>query len=329
MSDRAAWQPSASLQQLQLRARMLASMRAFFMARGVMEVQTPILSHYANPDPAIDSFVCQYIGEGAPEPVSMYLHTSPEFAMKRLLAAGSGPIYQLASVFRQGELGSRHNPEFSMLEWYQPGFDHHELMREVDALVRALAPTGFTLSASRYLAYRDAFLEYAGIDPFVSETEDLHACVQAHGIDVSGMDRAEQDEWLDLLMSHVIEPALPGDCPVFIYDYPASQAALARIRNDVHPVAERFELYLGGMELANGFHELWDADEQAQRFTTNNRVREARGQATLPVDQYLLAGLASSEIDCAGVALGLDRLQMVFSGARRIEDVLNFSFDRA
>ncbi len=260
---------------------------------------------------------------------SRYLHTSPEFAMKRLLATGSGSIYQVCKVFRQGEVGRRHNPEFTLLEWYRLGFDHQQLMTEVDELVRELLAGALTLGNTQRLAYRDAFVQYADVDPHTASINQLQQEIKAQGIDVTGLNHTDKDAWLDVLMTHVIEPALPRDCPLFIYDYPASQAALARIRPEDPPVAERFELYINGMELANGFHELSDAQEQRRRFETDNKVRQAAGLAAMPLDEHFLAALEAGLPDCAGVALGLDRLVMLAAGANSISEVLTFDAEQA
>ena len=318
------WQPSASLAVLRLRARLLAKARAFFQARGVWEVDTPALSRAATPDPHIHSF--RLAGQdGQPR----YLHTSPEFPMKRLLAAGSGAIYQICKVFRDGEAGARHNPEFTLLEWYRPGFDEQDLMREVDALLRELVSEHLPLGETRRLTHAEALRRHAGVDPRVAGTAELRDCARRHGLTppaLLGDSDEERDAWLDLLMSMVVEPALPRDCPVFIHDYPASQAALARVHEGV---AARFELYLNGMELANGFHELADAAEQRRRFEAENRRRQAAGLAPVPLDEGLLAALEAGLPDCAGVALGLDRLLMLISGERHIAGVLAFTAERA
>jgi len=319
------WKPSASLAMLKTRARLLQRIRAFFQAREVLEVATPILSAAAVTDPYIKSYAVQDPQHAKPR----YLHTSPEFAMKRLLAAGSGSIYQLCKVFRQGEVGRQHNPEFTMLEWYRLGFDYQQLMAEVDSLLRELLDGYLTLGETQRLTYRDAFVQYVGLDPHTSTIEQLQAKVQQQGIDVTGLNATDKDPWLDLLMTHVVEPALPRDCPVFIYDYPASQAALARIRQDNPPVAERFELYIYGMELANGFHELTDAQEQRQRFEADNRARQAAGLDPMPIDARFLAALEAGLPACAGVALGFDRLVMLAAGASSISEVLAFDADRA
>jgi len=319
------WRPSASADTLVIRARLLQRIRAFFQAREVLEVDTPLLSRAAVTDPHIETFVVQEPQQGVPR----YLHTSPEFAMKRLLAAGSGSIYQVCKVFRQGEAGRHHNPEFSLLEWYRLGFDHHQLMDEVESLLRELLDGYRTLAAGQRLSYRAAFQQYVGLDPLSASVAELQAAVKQHGIEVIGLDETHKDPWLDLLMTHVVEPALPPDGPVFIYDYPASQAALARIRQSEPPVAERFELYLDGMELANGFHELTDAQEQRQRFAADLAARKASGLPGVPADERFLAALEAGLPPCAGVALGIDRLVMLAAGVKSISEVLTFDDARA
>jgi len=319
------WKPSASLTMLKIRARLLQRIRAFFQEREVLEVETPLLSSAAVTDPHIESYAIKHSQHGK----LRYLHTSPEFAMKRLLAAGSGSIYQVCKVFRQGEVGRQHNPEFTMLEWYRLGFDHQQLMAEVDSLLRELLDGYLTLGDTQRLTYEDAFVQYAGLDPHSASIDQLQAKVKEQGIDVTGLDENHKDPWLDLLMTHVVEAALPRECPVFIYDYPASQAALARIRQDDPPVAERFELYIYGMELANGFHELADAQEQRQRFVADNQMRAAAGLSSMPIDEDFLAALDAGLPACAGVALGVDRLVMLAAGAKSISEVLAFDTERA
>jgi lysyl-tRNA synthetase class 2 len=318
------WRPSATSETLIIRARLLQRIRAFFQARDVLEVETPVLSRAAVTDPHIESFVVRDPQAATPR----YLHTSPEFAMKRLLSAGSGPIYQVCKVFRQGEAGRQHNPEFSMLEWYRPGFDHLQLMVEVETLLRELLEGYLDLADTLQLSYQEAFQRYAGLDPLSASVAELQLTVQQLGIEVSGLDAQHKDPWLDLLLTHVVEPALPQDRPVFIYDYPASQAALARIRPAEPPLAERFELYLGGMELANGFHELTDAAEQRQRFEADLIHRVEAGLPTMPIDECFLAALAAGLPPSAGVALGLDRLVMLASGVKSISEVLTFDDER-
>lgn len=322
------WRPCAGLEALRLRARLLAGIRAFFAARGVLEVDTPALSAAAASDPALASFAVRYRGPGPLHGRELYLHTSPEFPMKRLLAAGSGPIYQLAKVFRDGEAGRRHNPEFTLLEWYRPGFDHHRLMDEVQDLVTGLLGE----RPARRLGYRELFLSHLDLDPLTAAVPELAAAAAARGIaPPPGMPAADPDPWLDLLLSHCIEPRL-GPGLVFVYDYPASQAALARLRRDERggpALGERFELYVDGVELANGFHELADSAEQRRRFEADNAARRARGLPVAPLDGRLLAALEAGLPDCAGVALGVDRLLMLAAGAESLEVVLAFPVARA
>jgi lysyl-tRNA synthetase class 2 len=325
------WQPTAALEVLKLRARLLERIRAFFSERGVLEVETPILSTAAVTDPMLASLATRYTGPRFPRGQAFYLHTSPEFPMKRLLAAGSGSIYQICKVFRDGEAGRLHNPEFTMLEWYRVGFDHHLLMDETDELVtRLLAPT-MTLGAAERLSYREAFRRHAGLDPHTAAAGDFAAAAKAHKIGVPSELLTQNDlaVWRDLLLTHVVEPKLGQGRLTFIYDYPASQASLARIQPGDPPVAARFELYLNGIELANGFHELADADEQRARFERQLHTRVAGDQSVVPLDERLLAALVHGLPDCAGVALGFDRLVMLAAGARTIAEVLAFPVDRA
>lgn len=322
------WRPGCTLAALHLRAELLGRIRAFFAARAVLEVDTPALSRAAVTDPALASFAVDWHG---PQPGRLWLQTSPEFAMKRLLAAGSGPIWQLAKVFRDGEAGRRHNPEFSLLEWYRPGFDHHALMGEVAALAVCLLADRLPLAETERIPYRTAFLRHAGVDPFTADVPMLRAACSRLGVSPPpGMPATDIDPWLDLLLTHCVEPQLGRGRLCFLYDYPPSQAALARIRRDESPpVGSRFELYLGGVELANGFHELGEATEQRARFDADNRARHVAGLTPMPVDAALLAALASGLPDCAGVALGFDRLLMLALGAASLDAVLAFPFDRA
>jgi len=321
------WRPSAPLEALRARADLLERIRAFFRQAGVLEVETPACSFHGNTDPAIESLATRFQGPGHGTGVPLYLHTSPEFPMKRLLAAGSGPIYQICHVFRNGELGRLHNPEFSLLEWYRPGFDHHRLMGEVAALVCHVADVELP---ERRISYAELFDEELGLDPHAASLTALRN--RAMELQVPGavdLDLPGRDAWLDLLLTHCIEPRLPARRMTFVYDYPASQAALARVRPGPPPLAERFELYLGGMELANGFRELADAAEQRRRFESEQAERAAAGQPSVPLDERLLAALEAGLPDCAGVALGLDRLLMWLTGVRDINQVLTFPFDRA
>jgi lysyl-tRNA synthetase class 2 len=317
------WQPTASLEMLRTRAGLLAGIRRFFAEREVLEVETPVCARSGTTDPAIESLHTRYIAPGAADGVRLYLQTSPEFPMKRLLAAGSGPIYQICHVFRNGELGRRHNPEFTLLEWYRPGFDHLALMDEVTSLVGELLPGG---RAEERLSYREAYERYLQIDPHSATIETLRHCALEQGIvGAEALDLESRDGWLDLLLSHLIEPHLGRGRLTYLYNYPASQAALSRIRPGYPPLAERFELYLEGMEIANGFHELSDTKEQRERFEADNKTRQARGQATVEMDRQLLAALEAGLPDCAGVALGVDRLLMVLTGQPDIRQVLAFA----
>lgn len=313
------------LDALRLRARLNALIRAFFAERDVLEVETPVLSEAGNTEPNIESFSTRFSGHvdaGAPV---RWLRTSPEYPLKRLLAAGVGDCYELGRVFRNGEAGGRHNPEFSMLEWYRVGWDDRALAQETVELVRrALALVGRQVQV-QVLSYRALFVQALGIDPLSDSIETLRAPLHDIAIDPDGLTR---DDWLDLLMTHRLQPGFASDTLTVVHDWPASQCALARIRPGEPPVAERFELYLGAYEVANGYHELNDAQEQRARFMRDNAVRAARGLPQLPVDERLLAVLSQLP-DCAGVAVGVDRLLMAMGGTTQIADVLAFAFARA
>lgn len=321
------WRPTASLEVLKLRARMLERLRAFFSARGVLEVDTPALSRAGATDPHLASFAVSWHG---PAPGTLWLHTSPEFPMKRLLAAGSGSIYQICKVFRDGEVGRLHNPEFTLLEWYRVGFDCHRLMDETAALIADALTECRAPGAPEKLSYRAAFERHAGIDPLTADAAAFAACARRHGIRApAGMPGDDVDPWRDLLLTHVVEPQLGRGRVTLLHDYPASQAALARLRPGDPPVAERFEAYLDGIELANGFHELHDAAEQRARFERDLAKRKEQGLPAVPADERLLVALAAGLPDCAGVALGVDRLVMLAAGASSIQDVLAFPIERA
>ena len=327
MSESDLWRPSASLETLRARAELLAKIRDFFRQAGVLEVETPACSRFGVTDPAIESFTTRYTGPGAARGADRYLQTSPEFPMKRLLAAGSGPIYQLCKVFRNGERGRLHNPEFTLLEWYRPGFDHHALMDEMSLLLQSLSPQPLT---EERLSYAEAFQRYLQVDPHIASAKQLRSYAIEQGIaGAEGLSLEGRDAWLDLLLTHCIEPHLGVDGICFLYDYPASQAALSRIRPGEPPVAERFELYMGGVELANGFHELTDGDEQRERFQQDNRRRRSQGLPEVPMDEYLLTALAAGMPRCAGVALGVDRLLMVLQKIPRIQAAMAFSEEHA
>ena len=321
------WRPSAGLDALRLRARLNRVIRDFFAERGVTEVETPVMSRAGNTDPNIASFSLEFNGRTDGAPRTRWLRTSPEYPLKRLLAAGFGDCYELGRVFRDGEAGGRHNPEFTMLEWYRTGWDHRELIVETAALVNtALALVGRSAQLTQ-LSYHELYRRQLGIDPATAGDAELRAALGDVVIDPAGLTR---DDWLDLLMTHRLQPAFPADQLLALYDYPASQCALARIREDGDiPVAERFELYLGPLELANGYHELADAAEQGARFDSDLRRRSERGDAMPPRDENLLAALGAGFPACAGVAMGVDRLMMAMLGTARIADVLAFDFARA
>ncbi len=309
----------------------MGRLRRFFADKGVLEVETPLLSSAATTDPQIHSFETRYQGPGAAQGRPLYLATSPEFAMKRLLAAGSGPIYQVCKAFRQGEAGRLHNPEFTLLEWYRPGFDHFQLMDEVEQLVIELADGRLPDAAAERLSYAALFQRHLGLDPHTADSETLARCAAGFPA-LAGLSGLGRDGWLDLLMSHVIQPRLGQGRLTFVYHYPASQAALARIRQpaaDAPAVAERFELFYRGVELANGFHELTDSAEQRARFERDRAQRHVQGLPFMPMDERLLAALGEGLPPCAGVALGLDRLLLVFNGLTQLSDTVAFPFERA
>lgn len=301
---------------------MLKNMRAFFDARDVLEVDTPLLASAGNTDPHIESLKSIFRNR------YYYLNTSPEFDMKRLLAVHGEPIYQICKAFRDEELGPMHNPEFTMLEWYRPGFDIQRLMDEVEALVLALADG--SSDAFRRLSYAQAFEQYAELNPHHASAEDCSECAIQHGIEQPVGLEDDKDGWLDWLLTQMVLPSLPSDQFAFIYDYPASQCALARLRQNEEgmEVASRFELFYGETELANGFHELTDADEQRQRFEAENKTRQLENKPVVKIDEFLLLALEHGLPDCSGVALGLDRLLMVLTDSASIDEVLLFPWSR-
>lgn len=305
------------MQSLQARAELLGRIRAFFSERQVLEVETPLMSHAGNTDPEIQSITTTQ---------RHYLRTSPEFAMKRLLSAGSGDIYELGRVFRAAESGSHHNPEFTMLEWYRLDFSYQHLMDEVAELVKCCGNGAFDDWPVKKLSYRELYQQTVNINPFEATEVQMSTIAAQHGITDIELNRKQ---WLDLLISHVIQPALPEHELTFIYDFPADQAALAKITNDTPPVAQRFELYLGHNELANGYQELSDGAQQQQRFDDENAIRLSRGEPLYRVDHNLVAALKSGMPECAGVALGVDRFLMAICQANSIDEVIAFAHSRA
>jgi lysyl-tRNA synthetase class 2 len=315
------WRPSASLATLRRRAAALATSREFFRLRGVLEVETPALVNAPVSDVNLGSVRVDMAGH----PTPLWLHTSPEYAMKRLLAAGSGDIFQICRVYRGAERGRLHNPEFTMLEWYRLGFSLAELMREVAALVNELLGTALPVE---YVSYRDALRRHADVDPFDSDDADLRRAARALGFDAGTRD-AGRDEMLDLIVGAKVGPALGADALTFLHRYPASQAALARLDPDDSRAALRFELYHRGIELANGYHELASGAEQRSRFAADLESRAARGLPVAAIDANLLAALDAGLPDCAGVALGFDRVLMLACDATEIDEVLAFPVERA
>lgn len=315
------WQPSATLEALQARAELNRSIRKYFIETNVLEVELPILNHAPVADMNIDPIEVPAT-EAMPK---LYLHTSPEYSMKRLLCAGSGDIYALGKVFRAGEAGGRHNPEFTMLEWYRLGIDHQELMQEVSDLLDELFTDSQVVlnDVPLFLSYQQAVFQYANLDPMSASDDDI----QALGIELAGSDLAlSRDGWLDMIMSHKVEKALPKNRLVFIYNYPASQAALAKIAEDEQGqlIAERFEVYLNGIELANGYHELTDGQEQKIRF------EKALCATNRPIDHKLLTAMTNGDAGlpkCAGVAMGIDRILMLQLGAKTLAEVISFSIE--
>ena len=316
-----AWRPSASRLAVEARAALLADIRGFFAARDVLEVETPILSRAGNPDPNMTSL-------STGEARTRYLRTSPEYPMKRLIAAAPRDIYELGRVFRDGESGRWHNPEFTLLEWYRVGWHYLDLADEVVALLRHCGHGQFEDWCCERLSYRELFLRYTGLDPFTATESDCRDLATEREITAGSLDLCD---WLDLLLSHIVQPALAGDRITIVHDFPPDQAALARIRDggEKTPVAERFEVFLGAVELANGYQELGDAEELTRRFERDNRVRSRRGDATVREDQALLEALRHGLPDCAGVALGVDRLLMACLGVQHIDMTLAFPSDRA
>ena len=322
-----AWRPTAQADFLKQRAQLIATIRQFFLDRQVLEVETPLLSHAAVTDPYVLSIPATFTPLGAEVNTAVFLQTSPEYAMKRLLAAGLGPIYQICKAFRQGDLGRLHNPEFTMLEWYRPGFNHHDLMDEMDEFLQYILHT----APAERLTYAALFEKFLRINPHAATQQQLIDCAKQQQIQIElngGI--PERNFWLNLLMTHCIEPQIGLEKPLFLYDFPVSQAALAKIRADeTPPVASRFEVHFKGLELANGFHELQNPQEQRQRFLNDLAFRSQQGMPSVAMDELFLASLAAGLPDCAGVALGVDRLVMIALNAHSIAEVLSFSFERA
>ena len=316
------WRPTASLAALRLRATLLQRARQYFAETGALEVETPSLVRAAVTDVHLESLEVR----GEDGSLAGFLHTSPEYAMKRLLCAGMPDVYQVARVFRAGERGRHHNPEFTMLEWYRLGIDHRALMRDVEALLRTLLEPQRTVSPTRHLTYCEAFEASLGVDALAADVREIAAALRRAGVDVPESLREDRDGLLDLAMATLVAPGFPADRVTFLCDFPASQAALARVRG---PVASRFEAFWGALELANGFHELGDAAEQSRRFAADLAARRRRGQPERAPDARFIAALGAGLPACAGVALGFDRVAMVATGASHIDEVIAFPAERA
>ncbi|QLZ67625.1 elongation factor P--(R)-beta-lysine ligase [Legionella sp. PC1000] len=312
------WPPSAPIEFLRQRAELLAKIRLFFTERGYWEVETPIMARYGTTDVYLSNIKATFRDE------TYYLQTSPEYHMKRLLAAGSGSIFQIARVFRDDELGRWHNPEFTLLEWYQLEIDHHALMEEMDLFLQRVMQSSPMIKKT----YQQAFLEACGIDPLSATPRQLRDLLAHYDLEnVLPPQEEDRDQYLFLLMSHVVEPFLGKEsAPVAVYNFPASQASLAKISNGV---AERFEVYYQGVELANGFHELTDAAAQATRFAQDQKIRNEKGLPFMEADHYLLQALEHGLPSCSGVALGIDRLLALALKQPEIAKIISFDFDRA
>lgn len=318
--------PTASLENLRCRAEILHRTREFFNSHGFLEVETPILSADTVVDRHLDPFHIDIPRSFGATSNKMWMQTSPEFGMKRLLAAGANAIYQIAKVFRQDEQGPLHNSEFTMVEWYRVDDTLAQGMQFTSDLAEAI----LNLGPARRISYCEAFLQYAGIDPFSTETPSLINYIKKQGIESpESLSCEDRDGWLDLLLVEKVQPNLGKDCPHLLYDFPASQAALSKIRNNNPPLAERFELYVSGMELANGYNELLDAEELMRRNHQANRLRQQDGKAILPEQSRLLAAMQSGLPSSVGVALGFDRMVMLALKAKTVAEVIAFPFDRA
>ncbi|MCC7083466.1 MAG: EF-P lysine aminoacylase GenX [Pirellulales bacterium] len=319
--------PAASLELLRLRAELLSKLRSFFAERRFLEVETPILSADVVVDRHLEplSAMLADIPRRPEGGRRLWLQTSPEFGMKRLLAAGATEIYQVTRAFRGGEIGPLHNPEFTMVEWYRVGDDMSAGMKLLSDLCESLLHCG----PAERLSYATAFERHVGVNPHLATTNELAAAAERLRADVPSGLNDDRDGWLNALLATCVEPHLGRRQPTILFGYPASQAALAIVRNDNPPVAERFELYVSGIELANGYHELLDATELRRRNAANNAARIAEEKPPLPEYSRLLAAMEAGLPPCCGVALGFDRLVMLAAGAATISEVMAFPIDRA
>lgn len=311
------------------RAAILADIRAFFVARGLLEVETPYLSTAGITDPHIEGLRSRYNGPELPLNSTLYLQTSPEFAMKRLLAAGYGDMFQICRVFRDGEAGRWHNPEFTMLEWYRPGMGYQTLMQEVADLLAQVVGAELGSSAIEWHRYQQLFIDRLGVDPLTATSDQLQRVAAHHRIPAPVAESMSRDDWLDLLVGFLLQPTLGQSGIAFLYDYPASQASLAQLCPDDPRTAQRFEVFIHGVELGNGFGELTHAGEQRDRFVAEQSHRRERGLHVPPFDERLLAAMESGLPTSSGVAIGVDRVIMVALGLERLEQVLSFPITQA
>lgn len=313
MKSKVNWQPSASIDALIQRSAIIQNIRAFFFERDFIEIETPLLASYGVTDPYNENFTCDYFGK------PYFLQTSPEYHLKRLLCAGAPNLFQLSKAFRYEMTSKHHNPEFTMLEWYRKGFTYKQLIEEVLMLIKGIMPT---ITLKKY-SYQQLFQTYCGFDPFLLTTSELIKYSLSHQLVDRVLDM-DKDAWLALIMSHQIEPILSqkNECSV-VYDFPASQASLAIIEG---PIAKRFEVYLLGVELANGFEELSDPKEQLERFKKDNRQRIDEGLSEKAIDHYFIQALQEGLPACSGVALGIDRLIMAALKVKDIREVMSFNF---
>lgn len=318
------WQPSMNWHNAKQRAKVLSLIRAFFLARNVIEVETPLLSSTTITDQHLDPFITQFnysADSHCSEATLLYGQTSPEFAMKRLLASGYGSCYQICKALRHEQQGRYHNPEFTMLEWYRLGYNHFELMDEVEELLQLI----LTCPKTEKISYQNLFMNKVHIDPLNTSRSDLINVIKHSGKLSDWLEREESiDTLLQFIMAELIEPNIGIDAPCFVYDFPASQASLAKISTKDPRVAERFECYFKGIELANGFHELTDAEQQKQRFINDNEIRQQLDMEKRAIDERFISALEYGLPACSGVALGIDRLIMLALSVEKIDDIITF-----
>ncbi|NQY62544.1 MAG: elongation factor P--(R)-beta-lysine ligase [Alteromonadaceae bacterium] len=323
------WRTTLDWQTAQQRARILKEIRRFFEARNVIEVETPLLSQGTITDVHLDAMTSRYdflANANMEQSATFYLQTSPEFAMKRLLASGYSCIFQICKAFRHEGYGKHHNPEFSILEWYRIGFDHFKLMHEVGELLLCI----LRCEQPTQISYQDVFIKYLNIDPLMATREELLFIIDEHNKSSDWLlDEHDLDTLLQFVFCELIEPNIGKKAPCFVYNFPRSQASLAKINQDDPRVADRFECYYLGIELANGFHELTDASQQLQRFEQDNIKRVASKLPVRPIDHSFINALENGLPECSGVALGIDRLIMLALQIENIEQVLTFPIERA